>query len=166
MNKTMKFPVRRATNYTSNTFSCTTSPLWVIQHPFINSSSQFRLSFPSLSMSSCKKFKTFLPYNLLASEGIPAAILEFPTMVTPLYIIVSLFFVSSQFPPVDAARSIITEPSLILSTISLVTNKGAFFPDLGSCDYYIRFCYTFCNFCLLTLHEFIRLLYTIAPRTG
>ena len=40
-------------------------------------------ALPSLSMINCKKFSTFLPYNLLASEGIVAASAELPTIATP-----------------------------------------------------------------------------------
>ena len=40
------------------------------------------------------------------------------------------FSVSSQFPPDEAARSIITDPGFIELTVSLSIRTGAFFPGI------------------------------------
>ena len=83
-------------------------------------------------MMSCKKFKIFFPYNLLASLGMAAAKAEFPTMDTPFTITVSSFFVYAVLPPVDAAKSIIIEPLYMLSIISDVMRMGAVLPGIAA----------------------------------
>ena len=44
--------------------------------------------------------------------------------------IVSLFLVTSQLPPVDAAISITTEPGFMASTVAFLKSKGAFLPGI------------------------------------
>ena len=51
-------------------------------------------------------------------------------IVTSCTSIVSPGFDSSQLPPVSAARSTITDPARIDSTISAVINRGAGFPGI------------------------------------
>ena len=53
-----------------------------------------------------------------------------PIIVTPLYLYISLGLVTSQLPPCSAAKSTMTEPSFIDSTISLVINLGAGLPGI------------------------------------
>ena len=53
-------------------------------------------------------------------------------IVTPPTRIVSFGFVSSQFPPASAARSTITEPGCIDSTIAFVMSTGAARPGMSA----------------------------------
>src|SRR5208282_226814 len=55
-----------------------------------------------------------------------------PAIVTPFTTTSSPGFVSSQFPPVSAARSTMTEPGRIASTISLRTRRGALRPGIAA----------------------------------
>ena len=51
-------------------------------------------------------------------------------IVTPFSTTISSGFVNSQFPPRSAARSTITDPGAIRSTMSAVTSTGDFFPGI------------------------------------
>src|ERR1700741_3325883 len=106
------------------------SPLWVTQALFIISSVRFMSMLPSLLMRSFRKFSTFLPYDLLASEGIEPARLESPMTVTLWKTTVSLSLVTSVLPPVAAARSIMIDPARMVAIISLVISTGAFLPNI------------------------------------
>src|SRR5581483_10849507 len=87
----------------------------VTQAPAVISSSQSSTSSPSGARwpsSAC----TLRAYSRLASDAISLGRFVGPTIVTPLSTTVSPGLVSSQFPPVAAARSTITEPGRIAST--------------------------------------------------
>jgi hypothetical protein len=53
-----------------------------------------------------------------------------PTILTPFYMVNYPGTVYSQFPPVSEARSTITLPNFIESTIALVISLGAGFPGM------------------------------------
>src|SRR5687768_3430150 len=53
-------------------------------------------------------------------------------IVTPLWTTVSSARVRSQLPPRSAARSTITDPGAMASTISVVINFGAGFPGINA----------------------------------
>ena len=53
-------------------------------------------------------------------------------MVTFLYTRNSPGFVISQFPPPSAAKSTITDPGIMLSTISFVIKTGDFLPGIAA----------------------------------
>ena len=67
----------------------------------------------------------FLAYSSLACTGIDPGMFELPSMVTPLCVMISSFFVSSQLPPFSDARSIMIEPGFIEFTILSGISFGA-----------------------------------------
>ncbi len=78
------------------------------------------------------RFWTFRAYSRLASEGISLAKFVSPTIVTSSWTTVSPGFVSSQLPPVAAARSTITEPARIARTALAGINFGAGRPGIAA----------------------------------
>src|SRR5581483_3118585 len=96
----------------------------VTQAPAVISSSQSSTSSPSGARwpsSAC----TLRAYSRLASDAISLGRFVGPTIVTPLSTTVSPGLVSSQFPPVAAARSTITEPGRTASTALAGISFGA-----------------------------------------
>ena len=68
--------------------------------------------------------------NLLASLERLYANSESPMMVIPAKSIVTPFWVNSQLPPLAAAKSMITEPYFIASTVLFSINLGADLPGM------------------------------------
>ena len=71
-------------------------------------------------------------YIWLACCGISLGQLRRPTMVTLWRTTVSPGTVSSQFPPVSAARSTMTEPGRMPNTASSVMSTGARLPGIAA----------------------------------
>ena len=74
----------------------------------------------------------FFEYIWLAWYGTSAGGFDGPMIVTPLWTTISSGLVSSQLPPRSAARSTITDPGAIASTISVVTRIGARLPGISA----------------------------------
>src|SRR5439155_6025565 len=91
------------------------------------SSAKFRFSAPSLTMSwtSASRLRAYI---WLACTASWAGRFTGPRIVTPWATISWPGFVSSQLPPVSAARSTITAPCLMSRTIASVTSTGALRP--------------------------------------
>src|SRR5215208_7136195 len=75
---------------------------------------------------------TLRAYSWLAWNGIVLGRFSGPTIVTPPASTTSPGRVSSQFPPVSAARSTITDPSRIFSTAAAGTSLGAGRPGMAA----------------------------------
>src|SRR5712692_6007863 len=86
------------------------SPACVTQAPFTISSLKSRFRAPPLTSSS-SRVDTFLLYSWLAWTGMVLGKLRVPSIVTPPTSMISPGLVSSQLPPVSAARSTITAPA-------------------------------------------------------
>ena len=110
--------------------SCTISPSRVMQAPLMISSSKSSSSSPSLTISSSSDW-TLRAYSDEAWSGIVDARLAGPTIVTSSLTTVWPGSVSSQLPPVSAARSTITEPGFMFLTACSVTSSGARRPGHG-----------------------------------
>ena len=88
------------------------------------SSSKSSLSSPSSTISSSSDW-TLRAYSDEAWSGIVDGRLSGPTIVTSSLTTVWPGSVSSQLPPVSAARSTITEPGFMFLTACSVTSSGA-----------------------------------------
>jgi hypothetical protein len=89
------------------------------------SSSKFRFSSPSSPTSSSSSDWTLRAYSAEECSAIEAGRFSGDTIVTSCLTTVSPGSVSSQLPPVSPARSTITLPAFIFSTLSAVTRRGA-----------------------------------------
>src|SRR5271165_4857249 len=83
----------------------------------------------SLSQNAVRNVSRLRAYNEDAATGMRLGQLFQPRMVTPLAVVVlSPGTVAAQLPPASAARSMITLPAFMLSTIGWVTITGALRP--------------------------------------
>ena len=83
-------------------------------------------AFASLSQNVVRKVSRLREYRLDEATGIRAGQLRWPRMVTPFGVtMTSPGTVAAQLPPASAARSMITLPGRMLSTIGCVTITGA-----------------------------------------
>src|SRR5467141_343234 len=96
-----------------------TSPAWVTHVSRMIWSSKSSRSLPSCTMCP-RKAERFFAYIWLASRGSVLARLRGPRIETPLRTISTPGSVSSQFPPVSAARSTMTETGFIPCTAAAV----------------------------------------------
>ena len=124
---------------TSTVSSATSVAVWltpatsfrVTHAPATISSSQSSASAPSSTIRPSSD-ATLRESSWLACVGIVAGRFVSPTIVTPSRTISSPGSVSSQLPPVSAARSTITEPGRIARTASAVTSLGAGRPGIAA----------------------------------
>src|SRR5579863_8946015 len=72
--------------------------------------------------------------HLARVVGTVLARLIVPIIVTPCSTTISVGRVSSQLPPCSAARSTMTEPGAIFSTISRVISLGGFLPGTTAAE--------------------------------
>src|SRR5882762_1228839 len=108
-----------------------TSPAWVTQVSRMISSSKSTTSLPS-RVTCSRKLEAFLAYIWLACSGTVLGRLRGPsTRALPSRTSVP-GFVTSQLPPVSAARSTITAPGFIPRTASAVIRTGARFPGIAA----------------------------------
>src|SRR5574341_1497935 len=108
-----------------------TFPSWVTQVPFVISSLKSSWSLSSFTRWP-RKLATFRAYIWLACNGSVAGRFTGPRTVTPRCTTCVPICVSSQLPPVSAARSTITDPGRIPSTAARVTRIGARFPGIAA----------------------------------
>src|SRR3989442_15551510 len=109
----------------------TIAPSCVTQAPLTISSLKSSFNAPSLTSSS-NSVETFLLYSWLAWTGMVLGRLRVPSIVTPPTWMILPASVSSQFPPVSAARSTMTEPARMRRTMSAVTRIGALRPGMAA----------------------------------
>src|SRR4051812_6145475 len=107
------------------------TPFRVTHVPATTSSSQSSETSPSIT-SRPSSDATFRDSSWLACVGIVDGTFVVPTIVTPSASISRPGSVSSQLPPVSAARSTITEPRRIPRTASAVTSVGAGRPGIAA----------------------------------
>src|SRR6267142_3173582 len=107
--------------------ACTTLPSCVTQVSRTMSSSKFKRRAPSFT-SRRKNEVMFREYIWLAWTGSVEASRTGPWIVTPSTTTSAPGLVSSQFPPMSAARSTITDPGFIRRTSSAVISLGAVSP--------------------------------------
>src|SRR5579884_1137726 len=105
--------------------SCTISPSRVMHAPAITSSSKSSDNAPSSEIISPSSDSMLREYSCEACSAIVLGTLSGPRIFTSWRTTVFPASVSSQFPPVSAARSMITEPGFISSTAFSVTSTGA-----------------------------------------
>src|SRR6266480_2213867 len=103
-----------------------TSPAWVTQVSRMISSSKSRTSLPSRATCN-RKLEMVRAYIWLACSGSVLGTLRGPSTSTPLWRTSVPGSVSSQFPPVSAARSTIRAPCFIPRTASAVITTAASF---------------------------------------
>src|SRR5690242_1709144 len=103
----------------------------VTQAPAVISSSQSSVSSPS-GARCWSSDETLRAYSWLAWNGIVDGRFVRPTMVTPSRSTTSPGSVSSQLPPVSAARSTITEPGRIFATAVAGIRRGAARPGISA----------------------------------
>src|SRR6266850_1908105 len=108
----------------------TICPLWMTQVGPTTSSFMSIWSSPSL-MRRRRKASTLFEYKWLACVGTVAARLSGARMVTSPALASCPGWLSAQLPPVEAARSTMTDPGRMARTASSVTSKGARLP--GTC---------------------------------
>src|SRR5207253_8392518 len=116
---------------------------WLLGHDFLTSpacgthvsrmisSSKSTTSLPS-RVTCNRKLEMFLAYIWLACSGSVLGRLRGPRMTTPSRRTSAPGSVTSQFPPVSAARSTITEPGFMPRTASLVIRIGARLPGIAA----------------------------------
>src|SRR5690606_12111764 len=131
--------------------SCFISPSRVSTVFANTSSSQSIFSSPSL-IAGLRKLNRFLAYISLACLPSFAGRLTGPTIFTLFSMTVSPARVSSQLPPVSAARSTITAPGIIVRTAAAEIILGAGRPGIAAVlittsDTAISFSSAACCFC-------------------
>src|SRR6185503_10242748 len=102
----------------------TICPSRVTQVPLVMSSDQSKVSFPSFVRWS-RNAVMFLEYIWVAWMGTVLASRTGPWIVTLFRTTVSPGWVSSQFPPMSAARSTMTDPGFIPATAAAGMRRGA-----------------------------------------
>src|SRR5712691_7776518 len=110
-----------------------TSPACVTQVSRVIWSSKSSRSFPSCTTCP-RNADRFFAYIWLASRGNVLARLSGPRIETPLRTLSEPGWVSSQLPPVSAARSTMTAPGFIPCTAAAVISTGAFLPGIAAVE--------------------------------
>src|SRR5205085_1701159 len=108
-----------------------TSPAWVTHVSRMISSEKSRLSRPSRTTCN-RKLEMFRAYIWLACRGSVLGRLSGPRTITPSRRTSDPGAVTSQLPPVSAARSTMTEPGFMPRTASAVIRIGARLPGMAA----------------------------------
>lgn len=106
------------------------SLLLVTMAPLTTSSLRSMSNLFYLFIMDCRNLLILLEYRAEDWPDILDGRSVYPIILTPLWTTILSFSVSSQFPPVSAARSTITLPGLMSSTICLVMSLGAGLPGI------------------------------------